>query len=132
MSSSDLEKVPQSCGVEEGLDRRSSEESAAGIYHVSAFLQVVQAPDHPADGQTGEAFWAGESRWNEPLARWMQGWMAGLSGEEAGKAGRGQTRRFGSQRKNLTLPLKGSVFHLERALWTLRGGQLGQVRQGVG
>lgn len=35
------------------------------------------------------------------MAPWMQGWMVGLSGEEAGKASRGQIRRFGSQRKNM-------------------------------
>lgn len=58
-------------------------------------------------GGPGRHSGQGKSRRNESLARWMQGWMAGLSGEEAGKVGRGQTRRFGSQRGNMDFISEG-------------------------
>lgn len=96
MTQSESGKSALGCSAEDSLDRQCSEESAAGICHGRLRLRAVQEPDDHADGRGGGG--GGE----------MTFWAARPSGEEAGKAGRGQTRRCGSQRENLDfMPGKG-------------------------
>lgn len=50
---SEAGKSALGCSAEDSLDRRSSEEPAAGVHHGHLCLQAVQEPDDPADGRGG-------------------------------------------------------------------------------
>lgn len=50
---SEAGKSALGCSAEDSLDRRSSEEPAAGVHHGHLCLQAVQEPDDLADGRGG-------------------------------------------------------------------------------